>query len=145
MKLIAALMLLGMIAPASAGPKEDAFAVIEQFKKAYDASDPPAIVKLFAPDAIFLGTRMQRPTRDKEDILTYFQQSAAANLPKKVEIENFEVLQLSETAILFSGQDMFSQTTDGKIVPIPARFTIVVTRGAQGWGISHFHSSARPQ
>jgi ketosteroid isomerase-like protein len=49
----------------NAGPTEDAFVVIEQFKKAYDASDPPAIVKLFAPDAIFLGTTMQRPTRDK--------------------------------------------------------------------------------
>ena len=142
--LFAVLILLGVIAPANAGPKEDAFAVIEQFKKAYDASDPPAIVKLFAPDAVFLGTRMQRPTRDKEAILKYFQQSAAANLPKKVEIENYEVLQLSETAILFTGQDMFSQTTDGKTIEIPARFTIVITKGAQGWSIGHFHSSMRP-
>ena len=142
--LFAALIVLGLIAPASAGPKEDAFAVLEQFKKAYDASDPVAIVRLFAPDAVFLGTRMQRPTRDREAILKYFQDSAAANLPKKVEIENYEVLQLSETAILFTGQDMFSQTTDGKTIQIPARFTIVVTKGAEGWGIGHFHSSARP-
>jgi uncharacterized protein (TIGR02246 family) len=142
--LFAALIPLGLIAPASAGPKEDAFAVIEQFKKAYDASDPPAIVKLFAPDAVFLGTRMQRPTRDKEAILKYFQESAAADLPRKVESENYEVLQLSEVAVLFTGQDTFSQTRDGKTIETPARFTFVITKGPQGWGIGHFHSSVRP-
>jgi uncharacterized protein (TIGR02246 family) len=142
--LFAALILLGIIAPASAGPKEDAFAVIEQFKKAYDASDPPAIVKLFAPDAVFLGTRMQRPTRDKEAIVRYFQESAAADFPRKVEIENYEVLQLSEIAVLFTGQDKFSQTRDGKTIETPARFTFVITKGPQGWSIGHFHSSVRP-
>ncbi|MFI5014226.1 MAG: YybH family protein [Hyphomicrobiales bacterium] len=142
--LIAALLLVGAVSPASAGPKEDAFAVIEQFKKSFDASDPPAIVKLFAPDAVFLGTTMQRPTRDKEAILKYFQASASANLPKKVEIENYEVLQLSESAVLFTGQDTFSQTRDGKTIETPARFTFVITKDAQGWGIGHFHSSMRP-
>ena len=145
MKYVLGLVLLAaMIAPASAGPKEDAFAVIEQFKKAYDAADPPAIVKLFAPDSVFLGTTMQRPTRDKEVILKYFQASASANLPKKVEIENYEVLQLSEAAIIFTGQDKFSQTRDGKTIETPARFTFVITKSAQGWAIAHFQSSVRP-
>lgn len=142
--LIATLLLVGAVSPASAGPKEDAFAVIEQFKKSYDASDPSAIVKLFAPDAVFLGTTMQRPTRDKDAILKYFQASASANLPKKVEIENYEVLQLSESAVLFTGQDTFSQTRDGKSIDTPARFTLVITKSAEGWGIGHFHSSMRP-
>ena len=71
-------------APAIAGPKEEAFAVIEQFKKAYDASDPPAIAKLFATDPVLIGTLMQGSTRDKDEILKYFQASASANLPKLV-------------------------------------------------------------
>jgi hypothetical protein len=87
---------------------------------------------------------MQRPTRDKEAILKYFQESAAADLPRKVEIENYEALQLSESAILFTGQDTFSATRDGKTIQTPARFTLVITKGPQGWGIAHFHSSARP-
>ena len=58
-RLVAALVALALISPASAGTKEDAFAIIEQFKKAYDASDPPSIVKLFAAEAVFLGTTMQ--------------------------------------------------------------------------------------
>src|SRR5881227_639478 len=102
-RLIAALVALTLISPAKAGTKEDAFVIIEQFKNAYDASDPPGIVQLFAADAVFLGTTMQKPTRDKAAILKYFQASASANLPKKVEIENYEVLPLSETAVLFTG------------------------------------------
>jgi uncharacterized protein (TIGR02246 family) len=138
-------MLLIATASANAGPKEEAFSVIEQFQKAYDVPDPPAIVKLFAPDSIFLGTTMQKPTRDKEVILKYFQASASANLPKHVEIENYEVLQLSETAVLFTGQNVFFQTRDGRSVPTPARFTLLITKGPQGWSISHFHSSRRPE
>jgi uncharacterized protein (TIGR02246 family) len=126
------------------GPKEEAFAVIEQFKKAYDASDPPNIVNLFATEAVFLGTTMQGPTRDKDAILKYFQASASANLPKKVEVENYEVLQLSETAVLFTGQNVFTQTRDGKAVEAPARFTFLIVREPQGWPIGHFHSSRRP-
>ena len=127
--LVAGLMLLIVTASARAAQKEEAFAVIEQFKKAYDAADPPAIVKLFAPDSIFLGTTMQKPTRDKEAILKYFQASASANLPKHVEIENYEALQVSESAMLFTGQNVFFQTRDGKEVPTLARFTFLITKG----------------
>jgi hypothetical protein len=59
-RLIVALVALSLISPANAGPKEDAFTTIEAFKKAYDASDPPGIVKLFATEAVFLGTTMQK-------------------------------------------------------------------------------------
>jgi uncharacterized protein (TIGR02246 family) len=142
---IAFLLLMMTTLSATAGPKEEAFAVIVQFKKAYDASDPPAIVKLFAPDAVFLGTLMQGPTRDHQDILKYFQASAAANLPKKVEIETYESLQISDTAVLFSGQNVFFQTRDGKSITTPARFTFLITKSPQGWAIGHFHSSRRPE
>jgi uncharacterized protein (TIGR02246 family) len=143
-RLIAALVALSLISPVSAGTREDAFAIIEQFKKAYDASDPPGIVRLFATEAVFLGTTMQKPTRDKDAILKYFQASASVNLPKKVEIENYEILQLSETAVLFTGQNVFTQTRDGSAVDTPARFTFLAVKEADGWRIGHFHSSRRP-
>jgi ketosteroid isomerase-like protein len=53
--LACALFLIWPVA-ASSGPKEDALLVVEQFKKAFDASDVKGVVKLFAPDAVFLGT-----------------------------------------------------------------------------------------
>jgi uncharacterized protein (TIGR02246 family) len=142
---VAGLILLIATASGHAGTTEEAFSVIAQFKKAYDAADPQAIVQLFAPDSVFLGTSMQKPTREKDAILKYFQASASANLPKHVEIENYEVLQVSDTAVLFTGQDTFFQTRDGKGVPTPARFTFLITKGPEGWCIGHFHSSRRPE
>ena len=142
---LAGFMLLMAAASGNAGPAEEAFSVIEQFKKAYDAADPPAILQLFASDSVFLGTTMQKPTRDRDAILKYFQASASANQPKRVEIENYEVLQLSGTAVLFTGQDTFFQTREGKSVPTAARFTFLITKGTQGWSIAHFHSSRRPE
>jgi uncharacterized protein (TIGR02246 family) len=137
-------MILLFVSPAAAGPREEAFSVIEQFEKAFDAADPPSIVKLFAPDAVFIGTLMQGPTHDPEAILKYFQAGMATNLPRKITIENTDVLQLSETAVLFSGQDVFSQTKEGQVVETPARFTFLITKGPDGWRIAHFHSSMRP-
>jgi len=37
-------------------PKEDALAVLETWGKAFSASDVDGIVKLYAPDALFIGT-----------------------------------------------------------------------------------------
>jgi hypothetical protein len=37
-------------------PKEDAYQIVEKFKRAFDASEVQGIVNLFAPDAVFLGT-----------------------------------------------------------------------------------------
>jgi len=41
---------------AFADPKEEAFQVVEQFKKAYEACDEEELVKLFASEVVFLGT-----------------------------------------------------------------------------------------
>jgi uncharacterized protein (TIGR02246 family) len=146
MRLLSALFaVLLLVGPAAAGPVEEAFAVVQQFKLAFDASDAPGIVKLFAPKAVFLGTLMQGPTRDPDVILKYFQTAATTNPPRRIEIEGYETVQLSDTAVLFSGQDTFYQTKDGQAVGTPARFTLVITKGPDGWRITHFHSSARPK
>ena len=42
---------------AFAGPAEDASAVVDCWTKAFNANDLDALVKLYAPDAILVGTR----------------------------------------------------------------------------------------
>jgi hypothetical protein len=73
-KLLLALV-LSTILPVSAvaGPKEDAFKIIEQFKAAFDSADVPGVVKLFAPDAVFLGTVSPKLATKTAEIETYFQ------------------------------------------------------------------------
>ena len=43
-RVIAVLVAIFFVASANDGPQEDAFAVVTQFKKAYDASDPPGML-----------------------------------------------------------------------------------------------------
>jgi ketosteroid isomerase-like protein len=81
--MVAFAFFIGSVLPGTAGPREDAFSVIEQFKKAYDASDPPAIVKLFAPDAVFMGTLMQGPTRDTDAHPEIFSSVGSIQSPKE--------------------------------------------------------------
>ena len=42
---------------AIAGPKEEALEVVDQWTKAFAASDVDAIVSLNSPDALFMGNR----------------------------------------------------------------------------------------
>jgi ketosteroid isomerase-like protein len=52
-------LLVSFSSAAVAGPKEDALQVLEQWAKAFTDSDVDAIVKLHAPDALFMGLRVR--------------------------------------------------------------------------------------
>jgi ketosteroid isomerase-like protein len=54
-------------------------------------------------------------------------------------------VQVSDTAVLFTGQNIFARTRDGKPVEAPARFTFLIVKEADGWRVGHFHSSRRPR
>lgn len=41
---------------AGAGPAEDANAVVDRWSAAYTSNDPDAVVAMYTPDAILLGT-----------------------------------------------------------------------------------------
>lgn len=126
-----------------AGPKEEASLVLEQFKIAFDLSDVQGVVKLFAPDAIFLGTLSPKLATKSGEIEAYFQ-AIKTDTPRKVIFGEYATIVVSDTAVLFAGMDQFLSTRDGKTIGLPARFTLLLTKGNEGWRISHFHSSARP-
>ena len=141
--LLACAMLLIWPVTAFAGPKEEAFLVVEQFKKAFDASDVDGVVKLFASDAVFLGTVSPILATKTDQIDKYFQglrQCVACS----VTIEEYATIVVSENAVLFAGLNTFSRTRDGNVIKTPARFTLLIAKTDQGWRISHFHSSPRP-
>jgi uncharacterized protein (TIGR02246 family) len=141
--LLTSVMLLASAVTVFAGPAEDAASVVEQFKKAFDASDVQGVVKLFTPDAVFLGTVSPKLVTKTEDIDAYFQ-AIKTDTPRKVMFGEYATVVLSDKAVLFAGMDQFSSTRDGKTIELPARFTLIVTKGSDGWRISHFHSSVRP-
>ena len=58
---------------AFAGPKEDAFQVVERWARAFTEADVDTIVNLYASDAVFMGTGSKMIVTKPEDIKKYFQ------------------------------------------------------------------------
>jgi uncharacterized protein (TIGR02246 family) len=140
-----AVMAEALAAALPPGPdREGALAAVQSFQAAFDAMDPPRILACFAPGAIFLGTTMAAPTTDPSAILAYFQASAATALPKRLEIESALAAPLGPDTVLVAGQQRFFRTEAGGPASTPARYTLVLTRGAGAWRIAHFHSSRAP-
>jgi uncharacterized protein (TIGR02246 family) len=132
-----------MLAPtmAMAGPAEDANAVIDRWSATYSANDQEALVKLYASDAVLLGTVSPVINVGTEAIRAYF-----ARLPgsgNKNKIEDRRTIVLSDDAVLGAGFYEFTGMQDGKLVPRPSRFTMVVAKRGGQWMIVHHHSSPR--
>jgi Domain of unknown function (DUF4440) len=81
--------LLGLLSSAVAGPKEDALAVLETWTKAFAASDVDGIVKLYAPDALFLGTASKTAVVKPEGIRSYFENALLNNRPGGATLKDY--------------------------------------------------------
>ena len=127
-----------------AGPAEDADAVVEKWAVAYSANDPEAILKLYTPDAIFLGTISPIIATTPDTRRAYF-----ARLPgtgNKVRFSDKRTMVLSDGVVLSSGFYDFTIMRDGKPSEATNRYTMVLVKQPGGdWLIAHHHSSNRPK
>jgi len=108
--LIAAVLLVSVSTGALAGPKEEAFQVLEQWIKASNASDVEGIVKLHASDALFLGTGSKTVVTRTEDIREYFERALKSDLRRGAVFSDYSSRVLSDTAVLFTGLSASSRT-----------------------------------
>ncbi|HET7341126.1 MAG TPA: SgcJ/EcaC family oxidoreductase [Methylomirabilota bacterium] len=127
----------------AAGPTEDANAVIDHWSAAYTANDPDTIVKNYWPDAILLGTVSPVISIGTDAISKYF--SAVKGTGNKNAIGERHAIVIGEDAVLLTGFYEFTGIADGKVVPRPSRFTMLITRRAGEWRIAHHHSSPHVQ
>jgi uncharacterized protein (TIGR02246 family) len=127
---------------AVAGPAEDASTVIDRWAAAFSANDLDAVVKLYAPDAILLGTVSPILAEGTEPIRAYFAKFPGSG--NKVVIGEQRMVILSDGAVLGTGFYEFTAIRDGTPVPTPTRFSMVVMKRGHDWLIFH-HSSQRPK
>ena len=63
------MVLNASVSSAQAGPKQDAYQVVEKWGKAFGDADVDGIASLYAPDALMIGTAgktvLTRPERGK--------------------------------------------------------------------------------
>jgi uncharacterized protein (TIGR02246 family) len=137
-----ALMLM-LPAVALAGPGEEANAVIDRWSAAYSANDPEAVVKNYRPDAILLGTVSPVISQGTDAIRSYFARLKGSG--NKNVIGERHTLVLSENAVLVTGFYEFTRMKEGKSLPGPSRFTMLVIKYGPEWLIAHHHSSPHVQ
>jgi uncharacterized protein (TIGR02246 family) len=130
---------------AFAGPKEDALSVLEKWTTAFAASDVDGIVKLYAPDALFMGTGSKTVVKDTADIKKYFEDALLTRRPRSAPINSSEVMVLSDTVVLVTGLNDSMGVLDEKPFSNPGRVTFVVAKRGSEWLIVHFHRSAMPK
>jgi len=130
--------------PAIAGPEEDALQVIEKWAAAFRASDVDAIVALYAPDALFLGTGSRTVVNKTAEIRQYFERALLTDRPRGAVLESRSVIALSDGAVVITGLDTTTAVRDGKTISSPGRVTFVVAKRGAEWKIVHFHRSAVP-
>ena len=126
----------------SAAPADDAAAVFAKWKAAYNANDNVAVARLYAPNAILHGTRSNNVTVGRDAITKYF--TVVVNTGNKVEFREHQLMPLGDGSILVVGFNDFMRNRDGKLIPEPARFSIVLVKQGNEWLIAHHHSSLRP-
>jgi len=142
--LIAVALLASLCSTAIAGPKEDALQVVEKWAKAFTDSDVDGIVKLYAPDALFLGTGSKTVVVKTEEIRKYFEQALLSNRPRGARLDSHSAMVVSDTAVVVTGLDTVTGVRDGKPLSANGRVTFVVGKRGSDWQIVHFHRSAMP-
>jgi uncharacterized protein (TIGR02246 family) len=135
--------IVALTAPAAAGPAEDANAALDRFSAAYTANDVDALVALYAPNAILLGTNSPIISEGRDAIRAYFTNLKLAGSGNKNQIQERRAIVIGDNAVVVTGFYEFTRMSAGKPVPGPARFTVLLTKANGQWLIAHQHSSPR--
>jgi uncharacterized protein (TIGR02246 family) len=138
-----AALLVAVCTSAMAGPTEDASAAIDRWAAAYSSNDPETITKLYAPNAILLGTVSPVMSVGPEAILKYFE--AVRGTGNTVTIGERKFIVLANDTVLGTGFYQFNRMREGKVVPDPARFSMILVKRGDNWLIEHHHSSPHKQ
>jgi uncharacterized protein (TIGR02246 family) len=142
LRMAAVLMLLAPAA-AIAGPAEDANAVVDRWMAAISAGNKDAVVELYAPNAVLLGTASPIISEGTDAIRSYFDPLKPGAI--KGVMGDRRTIVLGEDAVATTGFYDFSVMRDGTPQQLPARFTMVVAKRDGRWLIVHHHSSPRAQ
>ncbi len=142
--LLSAVALAASFSLAHAGPKEDAYQVVEKWSKAFTDADVDAIARLYAPDALMIGTFGKLVLTKPEQVHKYFDAALNSDRPRTATLDSSEVLVLDDSTVVIAGFDTLTGTKDGQKTIGKGRVTFVVAKRGQDWMIVHLHRSPLP-
>jgi len=141
---LTAMMLAVSVALAHAGPKEDAYRIVEKWGKAFTDADVDAIAKLYAPDALMIGTLGKTVLTKPEQIRSYFEVALNTNKPRTATLNSSEALAVDDNTVIISGFDTVTGVKDGQTIIGMGRVTFVIAKRGSDWMIVHLHRSPMP-
>jgi uncharacterized protein (TIGR02246 family) len=138
-QLVFVTLMLMLPAAAIAGPAEDANAAIDRWSAAFNTNDPETIAKIYCSDAILLGTVSPVISEGTQAIIKYFTPTKGTG--NKNAIDERRAIIINDSAVVVTGFYTFTRMVEGKAVPGPSRYTMLVTKRGNEWCIAHHHSS----
>jgi len=103
--------------------------------------DPEAVVNLYIPEGVLLGTLAENIKYGRPEIRTYFD-TFVTKKPCGV-ITSMSSVTYDSVAVV-NGTYLFELEENGESLQVPARFTFVLVMREGGWLIDTHHSSAQP-
>jgi uncharacterized protein (TIGR02246 family) len=137
--LIVALLVLTSVVHAE--PADEVSAVVDRWATAFNANDVDALVNLYAPDAIFVGSTGLARQEGRDAIRGYF--GRLANSGDKVVIEDRKIVLLGDNIAYATGFYEFSAVRERAVRKTKAGFSMVFVKRGNDWLIAHHHSSVR--
>ncbi len=138
--LIVALLVLTSVV-VHAGPADEVSAVIDRWATAFNANDVDALVNLYTPDAILVGSTGTVRQEGRDAIRGYF--ARLANSGDKVAIEDRKIVLLGDNIAYATGFYEFSAVRDRAVRKTKAGFSMIFVKQGNDWLIAHHHSSVR--
>ncbi len=118
-------------------------ALFDEWNSALNSGDPARVAALYAEDAVLLPTMSNQVRTTPDGIREYFAEFLTAS-PQGT-VRESAIRLLCEDVACHCGIYVFELTSGGKRVTVPARFSFVYQRRADGWKIREHHSSVMPE
>jgi uncharacterized protein (TIGR02246 family) len=124
-----------------AEPADDVSAVVDRWGMAFNSNDVDALVNLYTPDAILVGSTGLTRNEGREAIRSYF--ARLANSGDNVVIADRKIIVIGDNVAYATGFYEFGAVREGEVRKSWAGFSMVLVKHGNDWLIVHHHSSLR--
>ena len=122
----------------------DALDLAERWSSAFTQADVNAVMSLFAPDAVFLGTSSKTIVASTEGIKKYFENSLLGSRRYVSVLTDIHVTALSDDVAIITALNTITITDNNNSDDVLGRLSIAARKREGEWKIEHFHRSAMP-
>lgn len=123
----------------------DALELAQRWSSAFSQADVNAVMSLFAPDAVFLGTTSKAIVAGTEGIKHYFDNSLLGSKRYVSVLTDIHVTTLSDDMAMVTALNTITITENDHSADVLGRLSIAARKYEGKWKIAHFHRSAMPE